>query len=178
MLDAPVSGGPAKARTGQLATMASGSTRAFQQAEPLVRAYSGELVHIDEQVGAAQTVKAINGMVSRANLAVGCEAIAMAVKAGLDPHKVIEVLNHGTAQSDATLRKIPMALEGRDFGATLHIVAKDMGLWKDEADALGLPSTVGRSAMALYERMISEGGYDQDVLAILACIERWSGVQR
>lgn len=172
MLDAPVTGGPDRARTGRLGSMVSGPHATFLAVQDLLRAYSDSVIYLGPAAGAAQTMKAINGMVSRVNLAVACEAVAMGLKAGLRPEVVLEVLDHGTGQSDAASRKLPLAVAGRTFGAQLQIVAKDIGLWRDEADALGLPSPLGRAAEAVYAAARRAAGDEADVLAVFTHVLR------
>lgn len=174
VLDAPVSGGPSRARAGRLVTMASGSAITFAAVEPLLRDF-GTAIHLGERPGAAQSMKMINGMVSRANMAIACEAMVMAAKAGLDPKKALEVLNQGTGQNDATLHKMLPALDGGKFGADLQIVGKDMDLWQQEVDELGLPSPLGRSTLSIFSRVLGECGPTDDVLELLWRVDEWSG---
>ncbi len=174
VLDAPVSGGPEKAAQGTMVTMMAGPLQSHRLAEPVLRA-CGSVIYLGPVTGAAQTMKIINGMVSRVNLAIGCEAMVMAARAGLDPALALAVLNEGTAQSDATRRKVPLALAGGQFGAALRIVQKDARLWLEEVDALGLPSHIGRSAFEVYDRVFRECDPEDDVLSVLGRIDAWAG---
>jgi len=176
-IDAPITGGPPRARAGTLTTMAAGARDAFERVLPIMECYSGKVVWLHADPGGAQIMKSINGMASRTNLLIGCEAVVMGAKAGLDPRLVLEVLNSGTGQNDATLHKIPAALAGGEFGAGMYIVGKDLGIWREDVDALGLPSRVGRAVEAVISEVLAAAAPGDDYLKILEYIEAWSGVR-
>jgi 3-hydroxyisobutyrate dehydrogenase-like beta-hydroxyacid dehydrogenase len=178
-VDAPVSGGAPRAREGTLTVMASGPKAAFDEVEPLLNAFGTSVAYLGDAPGAAQTMKLINNIMSATNLAIGCEALVMGAKAGLDPEVMLQVLNNGSGQNSATLTKIPDHILTRDFdyGGGLYITEKDLGLWQAEAEALGVPHWVGAAARQLYMHAIAIGGREGDMTELIKFLEQWAGCE-
>jgi 3-hydroxyisobutyrate dehydrogenase-like beta-hydroxyacid dehydrogenase len=104
-LVAPMTGGVDGAANGSLTVMASGPREAFRKAEPLLKHYAGKIVFLGEWVGAAQVMKLVNNVLSAGNLALACEAMVLGCKSGLDPAAMLEIINNGSGQSNASLTK-------------------------------------------------------------------------
>jgi 3-hydroxyisobutyrate dehydrogenase-like beta-hydroxyacid dehydrogenase len=104
-----MSGGITRAAEGSLVTMVSGPLSALDQAEAVLKCYSNKVVYLGDKPGAAQAMKLIKNMLSAANLAIACEAMLLGAKEGLDPEKMLEVLNAGTGQNSATFVQNPKA---------------------------------------------------------------------
>jgi 2-hydroxy-3-oxopropionate reductase len=179
MIDAPVSGGPGRAKAGDLMVMASGPGEAFARVEPMLRTFAGGLVYLGPAPGAAQTMKLINNMLSAANLAVACEVLVLGVKAGLEPRTMIEVLNGGTGQNSATLTKIPDHVLPRsfDYGGRLALVHKDLALLVGEAAGLALDMPMSEAVTHLYEKAMRSEGPDGDMSTVIRSMERAAGVE-
>src|SRR5205085_12036244 len=99
MLDAPISGGPARAHAGTLTMMASGSAAAFERCAPVIEAMSARCFRMGDRIGDGSRMKVVNNMLAAANLAAGCEAMAMAAKLGLAPAQVAGVVAASSGQS-------------------------------------------------------------------------------
>jgi 3-hydroxyisobutyrate dehydrogenase-like beta-hydroxyacid dehydrogenase len=179
MIDAPVSGGPGRAKAGDLMVMASGPGEAFENVEPMLRTFAGGLVYLGATPGAAQTMKLINNMLSAANLAVASEVLVLGVRAGLEPRNMIEVLNGGTGQNSATLTKIPDHVLTRsfDYGGRLELVYKDLALLVREAAGLALDIPMSEAVTLLYEKAMEMEGLDGDMSTVIRPMERAAGVE-
>ena len=140
-LDAPMTGGVDDAASGTLTVMASGPREAFNRAEPVLKHYAKKIVFLGEWVGAAQVMKLVNNVVSAGNLAVACEAMVLGRKSGLDPTAMLEIINNGSGQSNATLTKIPTQILTRKFsyGAGLGLAILNMEALGAEAKFRDVP---------------------------------------
>ncbi len=178
-LDAPMTGGPPRARTGTLTSMAAGARATFDLAQPLIRAYASKTVYLGERLGAAQMMKLVNNAVSLANFAVAAEAMVVGAKAGIAPEAMLEVLNSGSGQNSATLTKIPdHVLPGSfDYGGSLRIVTKDLELFQAEAAALGLTAHLSAEVLRLYQETKAAGADSDDMTTVIRPMESAAGVQ-
>ena len=175
-VDAPVSGGVKGAASGKLAIMASGPTPAMQRVRPLLEVL-GKVYGLGEKPGLGQTVKLANNLMSAASLAIAAEALAMGVKAGVDPAAMLDVLNASSGRNSATQDKIPKHVLNRkfDFGFANALSFKDVRLCLDEAEALGVPMVVGaavRQMLSITHQMYGAGADCTDLVKVL---ENWSG---
>jgi 3-hydroxyisobutyrate dehydrogenase-like beta-hydroxyacid dehydrogenase len=178
-LDAPITGGAPKARDGTLTVMVAGERAAFEQVETVFGAFANNVVYLGAQPGIAQTMKLINNIMSAANLAIAAEAMVMGAKAGLDPEAMLKVLNTGSGQNSATLTKIPNHVLTRrfDYGGALYIIQKDLEAWRQEAEALAVPSWVGSAVRQLYMHTLAEGSPKDDMTTVVRLIEGWAGAE-
>src|SRR5690606_17579084 len=103
-VDAPVSGGIKGASTGTLAVMVSGPAAAIAEIEPLIKNF-GKVFNCGEQAGAAQVVKLGNNMIAAGVILLSAEALAMGVKAGIDPAVMCEIINASSGRNSATQDK-------------------------------------------------------------------------
>ncbi len=174
LLDAPITGGPPRARTGTLTAMASGSAAAFAAAEGLMRSYAADIVYLGIQPGAAQTMKLVNNAVSLTNLAIASEAMLVGARAGIPAEAMLQVLNSGSGQNSATLTKIPDHVLPRrfDYGGSLHVVSKDLQLFLDDAAQLGASAHLAAAALRAYREAAAQGSESDDVTTVIRPMER------
>lgn len=139
LLDAPVSGGLRKAVSGTLAIMLGGDdAAAMDRVEPLLESMGK--VYLAGSLAAGHATKALNNYVSAAGLAAACEAVLIGQKFGLDPKKLIEIINASTGRNNSTENKVEQfILSGnfRDAGFALGLMAKDVGLAANLARNVG-----------------------------------------
>jgi 3-hydroxyisobutyrate dehydrogenase-like beta-hydroxyacid dehydrogenase len=175
--DAPVSGGIRGAEQGTLAIMAGGPEALWPELEPLLSRI-GKPFYMGETPGAGQVTKLANNLLSLAAIATTAEAMTLAVKAGLDPARVIEVLNAGTGANSATRDKWPRAVLPRtfDFGFSAQLSLKDTRLALDEAQAMGVPLPTGERLAALLDRTLAAYGDDADFTAMAKIVEADAGL--
>lgn len=165
-LDAPVSGGDVGAREGRLSIMVGGDAEAFRAAQPLFAAMGTRIV-LQGGAGSGQRVKLCNQIAVFGNTLGTCEAMAFAVRAGLDPFKVLDSIGAGAASSWALANLAPRILNG-DFGPGFFVrhFQKDIGLALEEARAMGLEVPGLTLAQELYGTLIASGLGDQGTQAL------------
>lgn len=141
LIDAPVSGGVARARTGDLAIMVGGGDEAFALAEPALRSM-GNAIQRTGGVGTAHAMKALNNLVSAGGFLIGIEALLIGSRFGLDPAVMVDVLNASTGMNNSTQKKFKQFVLSRRFdaGFGLDLMVKDLGI------ALGVAQDTGTAA--------------------------------
>jgi len=177
-VDAPVSGGIAGAEKGTLAVMLSCPEKVLPTVKPILEVL-GKIFVVGTQPGQGQTMKLLNNLLSASAMAITSEALAMGVKAGLDPTLIVDVFNAGTARNSATQDKIKQHVISRSFsyGFGIGLLNKDIRLCMAEADALGVPMVVGSAVRQLLAVSTATEGTDADMTAMAKTVEAWAGVQ-
>lgn len=129
LIDAPVSGGVARAETGELAIMVGGERAVVAQVEPLLRRLGSSIVHVGA-VGSAHAMKALNNLVSAGGFLIGIEALLIGKKFGLSPDLMVEVLNASSGMNNSTLKKFRQFVLSRKFdaGFSLDLLVKDLSI--------------------------------------------------
>ncbi len=178
-LDAPISGGPPGAEAGTLGIMCSGDKETFEALKAGLEVLSGKLVYLNENPGAAQTMKLVNNIISFGNLSVALEAMTLGAKAGLDPEQMLEVINASSGRNSATETKIPNHVLPRtfDYGGAMYIIEKDLELWRREAEAYETPMWLGTNIRTLFLQCMAEVGRDKDLTALAKTLEKMAGVE-
>lgn len=177
-VDAPVSGGVKGAREGTLAVMVSCPIATLELIRPILEIF-GKVFFLGEKPGLAQVAKLGNNLLAAAALVISSEALAMGVKAGLDPRVMIDIINAGSGRNSATQEKFPRAiLPGTfDFGFATALSYKDVRLCVDEAEALGVPMVLGAAVRQMLAITNAKFGPDSDFTSIARVIEEWAGVE-
>jgi 3-hydroxyisobutyrate dehydrogenase-like beta-hydroxyacid dehydrogenase len=139
----------------------------------------GRVITVGDKPGLGQTLKLANNLMSAASLAIASEAMAMGVKAGLDPAVMLEVINASSGRNSATQDKIPKHVLNRrfDFGFANALSFKDVRLCLEEAEALGVPMVVGAAVRQMLSITQQVCGPDADVTDMVKVLEGWSGCQ-
>ena len=176
-IDCPVSGGVGGARKGTLAVMVSGPKAEVDLVKDVL-AVLGKVFVIGEKPGMAQTMKLANNFLSATAMAATSEAVAMGVKAGLDPAVMIDVINAGSGRTTASDGKFPQAILPRTFnyGFTTALMLKDVRLCVEEAKDLNVPNSVMSTVLDQWETTNTEFGGDGDFTDIVKMIEKRAGV--
>lgn len=176
-IDSPVSGGVTGAEKGTLAMMVSGPREDYEVLTPVLESL-GRPFYVGDQPGSAQTMKLINNMLAATGLIATCESVVMGVKSGLDPQIIIEVLNAGSGATHASRDKFPRSILPRtfDFGFATGLMVKDVRLYLEEANALGVSRKVAEAVGRLWEAAMREVGPDSDFTAAIQPIEQAAGV--
>lgn len=166
-IDAPVSGGNLGAINGALTVMCGGDPAAFDKVLPVVRAYA-RAVTLLGGAGAGQLAKMVNQICVAGVLQGLAEALAFGQKAGLDMHKVIEVISQGAAASWQMQHRGPTMLDDRfDFGFAVDWMRKDLGLCLQEAERQGAPLPVTRQIDQFYADVQAMGGGRWDTSSLI-----------
>jgi 3-hydroxyisobutyrate dehydrogenase-like beta-hydroxyacid dehydrogenase len=175
--DAPVSGGIAKAHDGTLSLMVGGPDAEHEELRPLLERF-GKPFYMGATPGAGQTMKLVNNLLGAVAIGVTAEGMAFGIKAGLDPARMIEVLNQSTGVNSATRDKWPKSVLPRtfDFGFAAALSLKDTRLLMDEAEAAGVPLPLGAIVQDYLERTLEREGPEADFTAIAKVVEEAAGL--
>jgi 3-hydroxyisobutyrate dehydrogenase len=151
-VDAPVSGGIAKAETGELTIMVGGEDAAVARAMPHLETVGTSIVHVGP-AGAGHAAKALNNLVSATNIAAATEAVTVAKHYGIEPATMIEVLNASTGMSQATQVKFPQHILPGTYGSRFayDLMLKDMGIARRMSDEVGFAPVTGAAFDTLSE---------------------------
>ena len=169
VLDAPVSGGEAGAKNGKLTVMVGGEAAIFDRAKPAIESY-GVAVMLMGPAGAGQLTKMVNQICIAGLVQALAEGANFAQRAGLDAHKVFEVISKGAAQSWQMENRHATMLAGKyDFGFAVDWMRKDLGICLDEADRNGARLPVTALVDQFYKNVQARGGrrYDTSSLMML-----------
>jgi len=175
--DAPVSGGIKGAKEGTLSLMVAGPEAEYETIRPLLERM-GKPFYMGATPGAGQTMKLVNNLLGAVAIAVTSEGMAMGIKAGLDPARMIEVLNQSTGINSATRDKWPRSVLPRsfDFGFAAALSLKDTNLLMEEAAAMEVPLPMGGIVQGLLERTLEAYGPDADFTAMAKVVESDAGL--
>jgi 3-hydroxyisobutyrate dehydrogenase len=173
VLDAPVSGGPRGAADATLTIMVGGAEQAFERAGPLFEVL-GRLVVLVGGHGAGQAAKLCNNLIAGATMAAVAEACAIAVREGIDPRTLYELLTASTGDSRVLRTRFPLAGVESGHPASngfaplfaLDLIAKDLGLARELADEHGLEVPVAEAALAAYRAAQRDGRGALDYSAV------------
>lgn len=176
-LDAPISGGPAKAAAGKLSVIASGSAQAFAKAEAVTDAIAEKLYRVGEHVGQGSSMKMINQLLAGVHIAAAAEAMALATKVGLDGRMVYEVISNSAGGSWMFENRVPHILAG-DYKphSTISIFLKDLGIVLGTANNQRFPVPLAAAAHQLFTMAASAGMADWDDAAVAKVYERISDI--
>lgn len=171
MLDAPVSGGDKGAIAGTLSIMVGGDEETFNRCMPIFQAMGKTIVRVGES-GAGQTVKACNQIVVALTFEAVSEALVLGSKAGVDPHKILQVLGGGLAANRVMeLRGESMLAHNFAPGFRIRLHHKDLGIALSTSRNYGVPLPV----TALVDQMLAalevQGRGDLDHSALLTYLE-------
>lgn len=178
-VEAPVSGGSKTAREGKLALMVAGPEPACTEVMPLLEIL-GRPFGMGEAPGAGQTMKLVDNLLGTCAIAITAEGMTMGIKAGLDPARMIEVLNVSSGRSSATAEKWPRAVLPRtfDFGVATGLGLRIIRMCLHEAEAAGVPMAVGAAVRMVLERTAERYGPQSDFTEMARLIESDAGLAR
>jgi 2-hydroxy-3-oxopropionate reductase len=174
-LDAPVSGGEAGAIAGTLSVMVGGSEADFERALPILHGVGKTIVHVGGP-GAGQTVKACNQIVVAITYAAVSEALVLGAKAGVDPARIVQVLNGGLAASRILELKGPSMI-ARNFqpGFRINLHRKDLNIALATGREQQAPLPTTAVVAQLFEALAATGRGNLDHSALVTLIEDLAG---
>jgi 3-hydroxyisobutyrate dehydrogenase-like beta-hydroxyacid dehydrogenase len=150
-LDAPVSGGAAKAASGEMTVMASGPRAAFDKARPVLDAVATKVWELGDAVGIGATVKVAHQLLAGVHIAVAAEALSLAIRAGADPRQFYDVVTSAAGNSWMFENRMARVLEGDDAPrSAVDIFVKDLGLVAEMARSLDHPVPLASTAQQLF----------------------------
>ena len=177
MVDAPVSGGPARAATGELTIMAGGEREAFDACESVLRAM-GTPTYVGGP-GMGETVKLVNQIIIANVMIANVEGLVFAKKAGADIEKVRSILATATASNYLLDKWLPQSWFAgkRTGGFALDLLRKDLAAALDASRAFGVPLPASALSYQLYTAASGEGHGREDYSAVAELYERPAGVR-
>jgi 3-hydroxyisobutyrate dehydrogenase len=176
LIDCPVSGGVARARTGELAIMAGGDAGQLRHAEPVLTVMGGSVHHCGG-VGAGQAMKALNNLVSAGGFLIGVEALLIGQRFGLDPALMVDVLNSASGMNNSTQRKFRQFVLSRRFdsGFGLDLMVKDLSIALEIGRDTQTPAPFAALCRELWSSAATVLGPGQDHTAAARLSETLAG---
>ena len=168
MLDAPVSGGAAKAASGEMTVMASGSDAVFAQLQPVLDAVAAKVYRVGNEIGLGSTVKIIHQLLAGVHIAVGAEAMALAARAGIPLETMYEVVTNAAGNSWMFENRMKHVVEG-DYSpkSAVDIFVKDLNLVADTAKSLHFPLPLASTALNMFTEASNAGYGREDDSAVI-----------
>ncbi len=171
-VDAPVSGGPTRAATGDLSIAISGDPAAVARCQPALDALGKQHYPVGDQVGQALTLKIVHQLLAGVHIAAAAEAIELGNRAGIAPEVVQNFVMHGAGASWMFGDRSPRMVSG-DYTpprSALAIFVKDLGIVHDLGASVGLPLPINDSALALFRRAADAGMAHLDDAAVIEIV--------
>jgi 3-hydroxyisobutyrate dehydrogenase len=167
-LDAPISGGAAKAASGEMTMMTAGRPEAYAKAGNLLDAMAAKVYRLGERAGNGSKVKIINQLLAGVHIAVAAEAMALGIREGVDPQDLYEVITHSAGNSWMFENRMAHVLAG-DYTplSAVDIFVKDLGLVLDTARAAKFPLPLAATAHQMFMHASSAGHGREDDAAVI-----------
>ena len=167
-LDAPISGGAAKAASGQMTMMTSGTPAAYALCEPLLNAMAASVYKLGDKAGAGSKVKIINQLLAGVHIAAAAEAMALGLREGVDAAALYEVITHSAGNSWMFENRMAHVLAA-DYTplSAVDIFVKDLGLVLDMARASKFPLPLSSTAHQMFMQASTAGFAKEDDSAVI-----------
>ena len=167
-LDAPISGGAAKAASGEMTMMTSGTPEAYAAVGALLDAMAGKVYRLGDAAGAGSKVKIINQLLAGVHIAAAAEAMALGLREGVDPAALYEVITHSAGNSWMFENRMAHVLAA-DYTplSAVDIFVKDLGLVLDMARASKFPLPLSSTAHQMFMQASTAGFAREDDSAVI-----------
>ncbi|MCB1332879.1 MAG: NAD(P)-dependent oxidoreductase [Roseivivax sp.] len=176
-LDAPISGGAARAAQGTLSVLASGTAEAFAAARPVLDAMAETVFELGEAAGAGSAMKAVNQLLAGVHIAAMAEAMALGMTQGIAPKTFLDVIRHCAGTSWMLENRAPHVIDG-DYSpkSQIAIWPKDLGLVLDIARSASFGAPLAAAAMQQYLAAAGMGLAREDDAAVIKVYARNAGL--
>ena len=167
-LDAPISGGAAKAASGQMTMMTAGTPAAYAKAGGALDAMAAKVYRLGDRAGNGSKVKIVNQLLAGVHIAAAAEAMALGLREGVDPKALFEVITHSAGNSWMFENRMAHVLAG-DYTplSAVDIFVKDLGLVLDTARASKFPLPLSATAHQMFMQASSAGFAREDDSAVI-----------
>ena len=167
-IDAPISGGAAKAASGQMTMMTAGRPDAYAMAEPFLNAMAAKVYKLGDSAGGGSKVKIINQLLAGVHIAAAAEAMALGLREGVDPDALYEVITHSAGNSWMFENRMAHVLAA-DYTplSAVDIFVKDLGLVLDMARASKFPLPLSSTAHQMFMQASTAGFAKEDDSAVI-----------
>lgn len=178
MIDAPVSGGVVGAESGNLSIMASGPDEAFLLAQDVLDAIAGKVYRLGPKHGTGSTVKTINQLLAGVHIAASAEAMALGIRAGVDPSTLFEVISNSAGASWMFNNRVPHILDG-DYSpkSAVDIFVKDLGIVLETGKGHTFPLPLTATAHQQFLAASAAGLGRQDDSAVIKVFQKLTGIE-
>jgi L-threonate 2-dehydrogenase len=167
-LDAPISGGAAKAAAGQITMMTAGRKEAYEKCGDALDAMAAKVYRLGDAAGAGSKVKVLNQLLAGVHIAAAAEAMALGLREGVDPAALYEVITHSAGNSWMFENRMAHVLAG-DYTplSAVDIFVKDLGLVLDMARASKFPLPLSSTAHQMFMQASTAGFAKDDDSAVI-----------
>jgi L-threonate 2-dehydrogenase len=167
-LDAPISGGAAKAASGQMTMMTAGTAAAYAKADAALSAMAVNVYKLGDKAGNGSKVKIINQLLAGVHIAAAAEAMALGLREGVDAAALYEVITHSAGNSWMFENRMAHVLAA-DYTplSAVDIFVKDLGLVLDTARATKFPLPLSATAHQMFMQASSAGYGREDDSAVI-----------
>ena len=167
-IDAPISGGAAKANSGEMTMMTSGRPEAYAVVGSLLDAMAAKVYRLGDQAGAGSKVKIINQLLAGVHIAAAAEAMALGLREGVDPAALYDVITHSAGNSWMFENRMAHVLAA-DYTplSAVDIFVKDLGLVLDMARASKFPLPLSSTAHQMFMQASTAGFAREDDSAVI-----------
>jgi L-threonate 2-dehydrogenase len=179
LLDCPLSGTGAQARTRDLSVYGSGDSAAYKRIVPILEGFARSHHYLGEFGNGSRMKYVANLLVAIHNVSAA-EAFVLGMKAGLDAGTILKVVGDGAGASRMFQVRGPQMVAGNYADATMKVEVwqKDMRIIGEFAARLGVPTPLFNASAAIYNAALAQGFAQQDTAAVCAVLERMGGLRR
>jgi 3-hydroxyisobutyrate dehydrogenase len=167
-IDAPISGGAAKAASGEMTMMTSANANAYELANPILNAMSGTVYRLGDKAGIGSKVKVINQLLAGVHIAAAAEAMALGLREGVDANALYEVITHSAGNSWMFENRMAHVLAANyEPLSAVDIFVKDLGIVLDMARASKFPLPLSSTAHQMFMQASTAGFAKEDDSAVI-----------
>lgn len=179
MLDCPISGTGAQAKTGDIVIYASGDRATIRKLNPLFSGFS-RATHDLGVFGNGSRIKYVANLLVAIHNVASAEAMVLGVKAGLSPEQIVQFISSGVGNSRVFELRAPMMARNSYKPATMKVSVwqKDMAIIGAFAKAVGSPTPLFAASVPLYSRALADGHGTEDTASVCSVLERMAGLKR
>jgi len=167
-LDAPISGGAARAASGEMTMMSAGKPAVYAKCEAMLNAMAAKVYKLGDRAGNGSKVKIINQLLAGVHIAAAAEAMALGIREGVAPDDLYEVITHSAGNSWMFENRMAHVLSG-DYTplSAVDIFVKDLGLVLDTARATKFPLPLSATAHQMFMQASTAGYAKEDDAAVI-----------
>lgn len=178
MLDAPISGGAAKAREGRLSVMSSGNEEAYEKGQVVLSAMAETVYRLGSSPGVGSSVKLVNQLLAGVHIAAAAEAMALGIRMGIEPKILYEVITHSAGNSWMFENRVPHILKG-DYTplSAVDIFVKDLNIVHQTGREQAISMPVAASALQQFTAASGAGFGREDDAAVIKVYQRLTGIR-
>lgn len=177
MLDAPISGGKARAWSGELTVMSSGPERAYEKADAALDAISAKVYRLGDRAGIGSAMKTVNQLLAGVHIAAAAEAMALGIKAGIPAETIYDVICNSAGRSWMFENRVPRIVKG-DYTPTsmIKIFTKDLGIVLEAGKVLPAALPIAAAAHQMFLAADGMGYGNEDDSSVFKVYQAMAGI--